>query len=177
MGKNLVFEGRCWKFGNDVPTDAITPTDALLRGPQAIRENVLRSLNPDFPKQVRPGDIICAGRNFGCSSGRAMAPKALIAVGVSVVVAEFFSRTFYRNGYEVGLPVLELPGVHDVAADGDRLRVDLEKGLVENLTNNRKLAASPPREFLMEMLRAGGIIPLVKSGKFRGVGTRNDPPS
>ena len=107
----LVFEGRCWKFGDHIPTDMITPTHIMFKTAKEMAAFVLETLNPDFPKQVKPGDILVAGRNFGCSSGRALAAKALQATGIGAVVAELFSRTFYRNGHEIGLPLLEAPGV------------------------------------------------------------------
>ena len=130
-----------------------------------MAKHVLESLNPDFPVKVQKGDIIVAGRNFGCSSGRAIAPKAIKATGVAAVLAEGFSRTFYRNGHEVGLPILEVPGIHDFADTGDRLRVDIESGTVMNLTSGKSLKGSPAPEFLLNMLRAGGLIPLLKTGQ------------
>jgi 3-isopropylmalate/(R)-2-methylmalate dehydratase small subunit len=165
MPEELVFEGRCWKFGDNVPTDAIAPTQAVVGSPDDLRRNVLRSLNPDFPTQVQPGDIVCAGRNFGCSSGRAIAPKALKSTGVGAIVAESFSRTFYRNGFEIGLPILELPGISELAREGDRLRVDVGKAVVENLTSGKAFRGKASPEFLLTMLRAGGIVALARSGK------------
>jgi len=162
MAEALVFEGRCWKFGDNVPTDAIAPTHTLVRGFDTIREHVLESLNPEFPGNVQPGDIICAGRNFGCSSGRAVAPKALKAVGVGAVVAESFSRTFYRNGFEVGLPIMEIVGFANAVEDGDRIRVSVEEAVAENLTSRTSLRGEVPPSFLLAMLRAGGIINFVQ---------------
>ena len=162
----MIFEGNCWKFGHNVPTDAITPTAYVMRGMGEMVKHVLENANPDFPKNVQKGDIIVAGRNFGCSSGRAIAPKAIKATGVSAVIAEGFSRTFYRNGHEVGLPILELPGIHEFVNDGDRVRVDIAGGTVTNLTSGKSLTGSPAPDFLLEMLRAGGLIPFLKSGRF-----------
>jgi 3-isopropylmalate/(R)-2-methylmalate dehydratase small subunit len=122
-------------------------------------------LNPDFPQKVQKGDIIVAGRNFGCSSGRAIAPKAIKATGVAAVLAEGFSRTFYRNGHEVGLPILEVAGIHELVETGDRIRVDIANGVVTNLTSGKTLKGSPAPEFLLEMLRAGGLIPFLKTGR------------
>jgi 3-isopropylmalate/(R)-2-methylmalate dehydratase small subunit len=161
---NLVFEGNCWKFGHNIPTDSITPTNITLRAIGEMAKHVLENVNPDFPKKVQPGDILVAGRNFGCSSGRAIAPKALKATGISAIVAELFSRTFYRNGHEIGLPLLEVPGVHGLVETGDRLRVDITRGMVENLTSGKSLRGNPPSEFLLEMLEAGGLIPMLRSG-------------
>jgi len=162
----VIFEGNCWKFGHNIPTDEITPTHVVWKSFSEMAKHVLESLNPDFPQKVQPGDIIVAGRNFGCSSGRAIAPKAIKATGVSAVIAEGFSRTFYRNGHEVGLPILELPGIHQFVNDGDRVRVDIAMGTVTNLTSGKSLTGSPAPDFLLEMLRAGGLIPFLKSGRF-----------
>lgn len=164
MNRALVLEGTCWKFGHNIPTDMITPTQLVFRGIAEMARHVLESANPEFPQKVQPGDILVAGRNFGCSSGRAIAPKAILATGIGAVLAEFFARTFYRNGYEVGLPLLEAPGIHELVETGDRLRVDVRRGVVENLTSGKSLQATPPPEFLLEMLEAGGLIPLLQSG-------------
>jgi len=141
----------------------ITPTAYVMKGMGEMVKHVLENANPDFPKNVKAGDIIVAGRNFGCSSGRAIAPKAIKTTGVSVVIAEFFSRTFYRNGPEIGLPVLEVPGIHDLVETGHRLRVDIEAGTVENLTTGKTIQGRAPTGLLLDMLRAGGLIPLLKS--------------
>jgi 3-isopropylmalate/(R)-2-methylmalate dehydratase small subunit len=159
----LQLEGKCWKFGHNIPTDMITPTALVMRGMGEMVKHVLENANPDFPLQVQKGDILVAGRNFGCSSGRAIAPKAIKATGVSVVVAEFFSRTFYRNGPEVGLPILEVPGIHEFAETGHTLRVDVERGVVENVATGKSIQGNPPSGLLLDMLRAGGLIPLLKS--------------
>jgi 3-isopropylmalate/(R)-2-methylmalate dehydratase small subunit len=159
----LILEGNCWKFGHNIPTDMITPTNVVMRGMAEMVKHVLENANPDFPRNVQPGDIIVAGRNFGCSSGRAIAPKAIKATGVGAVLAEFFSRTFYRNGPEIGLPILEVAGIHDFVETGHRLRVDIEQGFVENLTTGASIQGTPPSGLLLDMLRAGGLIPLMKS--------------
>ena len=160
----LVFEGNCWKFGHNIPTDMITPTHVAFKGMAEMAKHVLETANQDFPKKVQKGDMIVAGRNFGCSSGRAIAPKAIRMTGVGVVLAEFFSRTFYRNGHEIGLPILEAPAIHDLVETGGRLRVNIERGTVENLTSGKSLQGNPPPDFLLEMLQAGGLIALLKTG-------------
>jgi 3-isopropylmalate/(R)-2-methylmalate dehydratase small subunit len=171
MTDNLIFEGNCWKFGHNIPTDLITPTHIMLKTAKEMSKHVLETANPDFPKNVQPGDIVVAGRNFGCSSGRALAAKALKATGIGAITAELFARTFYRNGHEIGLPLLEAPGLHAIVETGHRLRVDIKSGLVENLTTGKSLSGNPPQEFLLEMLQAGGLIPMLKSGSrfFPGV--------
>lgn len=133
---------------------------------------VLEGLNPEFPRKVRPGDILVAGRNFGCSSGRALAAKALQATGIGAVVSELFARTFYRNGHEIGLPLLEAAGVQDLVHDGDMLRVDIREGTVTNLTSGKALQGKVPSPFLLHMLEAGGLIPMLRSGTFFAGNTR-----
>lgn len=166
MATNWIFQGRCWKFGDNIPTDALTPAHVMFMTPKEMAAFVLEAVNPEFPKQVRPGDILVAGRNFGCSSGRALAAKALAATNLGAVVAEQFSRTFYRNCLEIGLPLLEAPGVHALVNDGDEVRVDIKAATFENRTTGQSLQGTPPSPFLLTMLQAGGLIPLLKSGKF-----------
>lgn len=169
MTGNLVFEGRCWKFGDNVPTDMITPTHIMFKTAKEMAAFVLETLNPEFPKKVQRGDILVAGRNFGCSSGRALAAKALQATGIGAVVAELFARTFYRNGHEIGLPLLEAPGIRELIEDGERLRVDIRHGTIMNLRSGKTLQGKPPSPFLLSMVEAGGLIPLLKSGSFSTV--------
>ncbi len=163
MPDKLILEGACWKFGHNIPTDLITPTHIMWKRADEMAKHVLETADPDFPKYVKPGDIIVAGRNFGCSSGRALAAKALMATGIGCIVTELFARTFYRNGHEIGLPLLEVSGVHEIVETGDRLRVDIKRGTVENLTSGKAVEGRPPSGFLLEMLEAGGLIPFMKA--------------
>jgi 3-isopropylmalate/(R)-2-methylmalate dehydratase small subunit len=169
VSSNLVFEGRCWKFGDNIPTDVMTPAHVMFKTPKEMAATALESVNPRSPKEVRPGDILVAGRNFGCSSGRALAAKAMQATGVGAIVAELFARTFFRNGYEIGLPLMEIPGVSNLVQDGDRLRVDIKAGTLENLTNGNVAQTRPPSGFLLQLIEAGGLIPLLKSGAMQGM--------
>jgi 3-isopropylmalate/(R)-2-methylmalate dehydratase small subunit len=155
----MLLRGRCWKFGDDVPTDAIVPEKNLFKSFDEMAKQALATLNPAFPGGVQRGDVVVAGRHFGCSSGRAVAVKALAATGIGGVVAETFARTFYRNSFEIGLPILECPGITALANEGDVLRVDVATGQVVNETTGQTLQAPPPPPFLLEMLQAGGIIP------------------
>ena len=172
MSTSWVFQGRCWKFGDNIPTDALTPTHVMFKSPKEMAAFVLETVNPEFPKNVRPGDILVAGRNFGCSSGRALATKALAATNIGAVVAEQFSRTFYRNCLEIALPLLEATGVHALVNDGDEVRVDIKAATLENLTTGNTIQGTPPSPFLLRMIEAGGLIPLLKSGNFPGAATR-----
>jgi 3-isopropylmalate/(R)-2-methylmalate dehydratase small subunit len=152
--------GRCWKFGDNVPTDAIVRSDLVFGSMSEMVAHALEHLNPRFAAEVRAGDVLVAGRHFGQSSGRAIAARVLKAAGVSCVVAETFARTFYRNGFEIGLPLLECPGVTALVEDGDVLGVDVASGQVVNETRGGRLRGRPTSPFLLEMLAAGGLIPL-----------------
>jgi 3-isopropylmalate/(R)-2-methylmalate dehydratase small subunit len=152
--------GRCWKFGDNIPTDQIVRSDRALASMKEMREHVLENLNPAFARDVRPGDILVAGRHFGQSSGRAIAPKALQATGISAVVVEYAARLFYRNCFEIGLPLLQCAGITAAVDDGDVLEVDVESGVVVVERTGARVQGEPTDPFLLTMLRAGGLIPL-----------------
>jgi 3-isopropylmalate/(R)-2-methylmalate dehydratase small subunit len=158
----MIFEGRCWKFGDNIPTDALVKSQYVFEPMDVMAKHVLEDLNPAFPQEVRPGDIVVAGRHFGQSSGRAIATKALKATGIGCVIADTFARTFYRNCFEVGLPALEVAGVSDLVEDGHRLRVDIGEGVLTNVTTGGEGSGPAADPFLVEMLEAGGLIKLAK---------------
>jgi 3-isopropylmalate/(R)-2-methylmalate dehydratase small subunit len=157
------YEGRCWRFGDNIPTDRLVKTQYVFEPMDVLVQHVLEDLNPEFPKKVRPGDIVFAGKHFGQSSGRAIATKALQATGIGCVVAETFARTFYRNCFEIGLPALEIGLNPDLADDGDRVRVDLTTGEFTNLTTGTMVRGAAADPFLVDMLDAGGLINLAKN--------------
>ncbi|HJP73346.1 MAG TPA: 3-isopropylmalate dehydratase [Pseudonocardiaceae bacterium] len=154
------FQGRAWCFGDNIPTDRMVKSQYVFEPMSEIVKHVLEDLDPEFPAQVRPGDIVVAGKHFGQSSGRAIATKALQATGIGCVVAESFARTFYRNCFEVGLPALEVPGVGEIAIAGADLSVDLATGIVTDTATGRTREGRPADKFLVEMLEAGGLIAL-----------------
>jgi 3-isopropylmalate/(R)-2-methylmalate dehydratase small subunit len=160
--KIVPMKGRAWKFGDNVPTDQIVPTAVVQSSMEVILPHVLAELKAEFPRGVKQGDILVAGHHFGQSSGRGVASKAIAASGIVCIVAESFARTFLRNSFEVGLPLLECPGASGLARDGDIVYVDLVKGVARNETTGVTLQARPVEPFLLTMLEAGGIIPLVK---------------
>jgi 3-isopropylmalate/(R)-2-methylmalate dehydratase small subunit len=152
--------GRCWKFGDNIPTDQIVRSDRAIGSMAEMRKHVLENLNPAFARDVQPGDILVAGRHFGQSSGRAIAPKALQATGIGAVVVESAARLFYRNCFEIGLPLLQCPGVAAAVEDGDVVDVDLETGVLGVERSGARLQGERIDPFLMKMLRAGGLIPM-----------------
>lgn len=158
----LRFAGRAWQFGDNVPTDEIVPTQWVFSPMEEIQRHAMENLKPEFAGAVTPGDVVVGGHHFGQSSGRAVAAKVLKASGVACIVADSFARTFLRNCFEIGLPLVECAGAGTWASDGDLVEVDAVSGAVRNTTTGTELAGRPTDPFLLKMLRAGGLIPLVR---------------
>jgi len=149
----------------NVDTDAIIPARYLSAvDPAELAAHCLEDVNPDFPRLVRPGDLVVAGKNFGCGSSREHAPLALKGAGVSCVVAQSFARIFYRNAINIGLPILECPAnLAGSLAPGDILRVDLEQGLITAPRSGGRFQAVPFPPFMQEIIKSGGLIEYVRS--------------
>lgn len=158
----LIFKGRVWKLGDNIDTDVITPGKYLTLPIDELKNYVLEPIAPEFSRRVKPGDIIVAGRNFGCGSSREQAPAALKALGISVVVAGSFARIFFRNAVSLGLPVVICEEASKKARDGDLLEVNLEVGEVKNLSTGEIYKTRTLSKQMIEMLKAGGAIPLLK---------------
>jgi 3-isopropylmalate/(R)-2-methylmalate dehydratase small subunit len=157
------FQGKAWVFGDSIDTDMITPGKYLaILDPKGLAEHVLEGADPSFAKKVQPGDLLVAGQNFGCGSSREHAPVAIKGAGIPVVVAESFARIFYRNAINIGLPVLEVPGVHALAQEGDTLEVDLTKGTVRNARTGKTLQGAPLSAKAVGILEAGGLVNVVR---------------
>jgi len=155
--------GRVWKYGNNVDTDVIIPARYLnVSTAQELARHCMEDLDPSFAGEVREGDVIVAGENFGCGSSREHAPLAIKGAGVSCVVARSFARIFYRNAINIGFPILECPAAVEEAQKGDLLTVDLAQGVVTNARtgNSHPAPAFPP--FIMGIIEAGGLIPYTR---------------
>jgi 3-isopropylmalate/(R)-2-methylmalate dehydratase small subunit len=158
-----VLRGRVWVFGDNVDTDQIIPGRYLTtQDPEKLARHVMEGADPEFPEKVREGDILVAGRNFGCGSSREHAPIALKAAGIACVVAESFARIFYRNAVNVGLPVIVCPGATDAFETGHEAEVRLTEGVIRNLTTGEELEAKPLPRFMMRILEAGGLVELIR---------------
>jgi 3-isopropylmalate dehydratase small subunit len=158
-----VIRGRAWLFGDHLNTDLIIPGRYLDDySPENLVKHVLEDADPSFAKQVAKGDIIVAGRNFGCGSSREQAPLALKLVGVSGVIAVSFARIFFRNAVNVGLPVIICPQAHALLRQGDEVEVDLEQGLVRSIVTGKELRFERLPKFLVEILDGGGLVPYVR---------------
>jgi 3-isopropylmalate/(R)-2-methylmalate dehydratase small subunit len=156
-------KGKAWKFGDDIDTDLIVPGRYLvLRDEKDLAACAMEGCDPEFAKNVKPGDIMVGGRNFGCGSSREHAPIAIKGAGISAVVAESFARIFYRNSINIGLPLIEVKGISKHVSEGDELEIDMEKGILKNLTTDEEFKIKGLPEFMVEILDEGGLIPYLK---------------
>lgn len=155
---------RVWKYGDDVDTDVIVPARYLTTSvPSELAAHCMEDIDSGFASGVRKGDVIVAGRNFGCGSSREHAPIAIKASGVSCVVAASFARIFYRNAINIGLPILECPEAAAEAESGDIMEIDLEAGTVSNITKGATRNAAPFPPFMRGIMEAGGLIEYVSA--------------
>lgn len=165
----MKLEGRVWKFGSDVDTDAIIPARYLNQtDPTELAKHAMEDERPEFVREVKKGDILVALKNFGCGSSREHAPLALKAAGISCVIAETFARIFYRNGFNQGLPLLESFEASREIADGDLVQVDLTTGEIFDLTQQKKYLAKPIPPFMQELIENGGLIPHLRKRELKG---------
>jgi len=154
--------GKVWKFGDNVDTDLIIAARYLNTSePSELAKHVMEDADPEFVNKMEPGDIIVAGENFGCGSSREHAPIALKAAGVSAVIAPTFARIFYRNAFNMGLPIFELPEAAEIN-EGDIVRIDMESGEVIDETTGKRYRFTPIPEFMQELVDAGGLIEYAK---------------
>ena len=158
----MVIKGNVHKFGDDINTDDIIAAKYLVSTEaQELGKHCMETISPDFSQKVSPGDIIVAGKNFGCGSSREHAPLALRGCGVSAVIAKSFAAIFFRNAINIGLPFLESADV-DKINDGDIIEIDLSCGVIKNTTQDRNYKTQAFPEFLQEIVGSGGLINWVK---------------
>jgi len=159
----MKLKGKVFKFGNHIDTDVIIPARYLsLMEAKDLGKHCMEDIDKDFVKKIKAGDIIMAGENFGCGSSREHAPVAIKGCGVALVVAKSFARIFYRNAINVGLPILECAEAVNTTETGDELEIDLQKGVIKNLTNKKTFTTKPFPEFIMQIIKAGGLINLLR---------------
>jgi len=157
-------KGKVWKFGDDVDTDIIIPGRYLvLRDEKELAACVMEGCDPDFSKKVSEGDIIVAGKNFGCGSSREHAPIAIKGAGVAAVVAESFARIFYRNSINIGLPLIEAKDVSKHVSEGDIIEIDVDGGVLKDLDTEEEFEIKPLPEFMLGIMNEGGLINYLKN--------------
>ncbi|MDI3507918.1 MAG: 3-isopropylmalate/(R)-2-methylmalate dehydratase small subunit [Clostridiales bacterium] len=155
--------GKAIKYGDNVDTDVIIPARYLnTSDPDELAGHCMEDLDPNFKAKAKPGDIMVAGRNFGCGSSREHAPIAIKASGISCVIAESFARIFYRNAINIGLPILECPDAAREINDGDEVDVDVTTGTIADITTGKTYKSQPFPEFMQQIMASDGLINYVK---------------
>ncbi len=155
--------GKVWKFGDDVDTDAIIPARYLnTSDPKELAKHLMEDADRDFPNKVKAGDIIVAGKNFGCGSSREHAPIAIKAAGIQAVIAKSFARIFYRNAFNIGLPIFESLEASEHIRETDQIEIDAEGGIIKDLTTKEEYEANPIPPFMQELIAAGGLVEWTK---------------
>ncbi|ACI20179.1 3-isopropylmalate dehydratase small subunit [Thermodesulfovibrio yellowstonii] len=159
----MKIKGKVWKFGDNIDTDAIIPARYLnTSDPKELAKHVMEDADSSFPSKVKPGDIIIAGRNFGCGSSREHAPIAIKASGIRAVIAKSYARIFFRNAFNIGLPIFEVPELIDETNEGDEVEIDMNSGQIINLTKGKKYNTKPIPPFMQELIKAGGLVEWTK---------------
>ena len=159
-------QGKVYKYGNNVDTDVIIPARHLnTSSPRELAAHCMEDIDPSFVARVQSGDILVAGRNFGCGSSREHAPLAIKESGIACVIAESFARIFYRNALNIALPILECPAAVRAISAADEISVDLETGEIVNHTTGQTFRAEPFPPFMMELIAAGGLVAYLKGRK------------
>jgi 3-isopropylmalate/(R)-2-methylmalate dehydratase small subunit len=158
----MTIEGKVWKFGDNIDTDVIIPAPYLVTTDSVeLGKHCMEGVDPTFSEKAAPGDIIVAGKNFGCGSSREHAPMSIKGAGIACVVAEGFARIFFRNAFNMGLPIFEASGVTEGIQQGDRITIDQNTGEIVNETRGSHFAANPIPPFMQDLIEAGGLMAYV----------------
>jgi len=155
----MIFKGKVWKFGDNIDTDAIIPARYLTTSdPQALAAHCMEDADPDLVAKMKNGDIILGGENFGCGSSREHAPISIKAAGVSCVIAKSFARIFYRNAFNMGLPIFESRELFDAIKEGEEIHVDSSSGTITATGSNKIFKINPIPPFMEELIADGGLM-------------------
>jgi len=158
MSNKANIDGKVWTFGKDIDTDLIIAARYLNTSvPEELAKHVMEDADPEFVNKMNVGDVIVAGENFGCGSSREHAPIALKAAGVAAIIAPTFARIFYRNAFNMGLPIFELPQSSEIS-EGDEISVDMDNGTITNKTTSKTYNFTPIPPFMQELIDAGGLM-------------------
>jgi 3-isopropylmalate/(R)-2-methylmalate dehydratase small subunit len=159
----MIIKGKVWKFKDNIDTDVIIPARYLnTSDPKELALHCMEDYNSEFVKKMNQGDIMVAGRNFGCGSSREHAPIALKAAGVSCIIAQSFARIFFRNAINIGLPIFESEEIANQCSEGDFLKVDTARGMIENINKDRTYKLNPLPAFIQNIISLGGLREYVK---------------
>src|SRR6056297_1833083 len=156
--------GKAFKFGDNIDTDLIIPARYLnTTDPKELAKYCMQDLDEEFTNEINEGDIIVGGNNFGCGSSREHAPLAIKAAGISCVIAKSYARIFYRNSFNIGLPILESKEASEKITQGDEISVDFSKGIIKNISKNEEYKADKFPDFIQNIIRHHGLVGYVKN--------------
>ncbi len=159
----MILKGRVWKFGNNINTDEIIPARYLnTSDPKELAKHLMEDADKEFASKIKSGDIIIAGVNFGCGSSREHAPIAIKAAGIQAVIAKSFARIFYRNAFNMGLPIFESDEAAEKIEEGNEIEINADKGIIKSITKDEQYTAKPIPSFMQELISAGGLIEWTK---------------
>jgi 3-isopropylmalate/(R)-2-methylmalate dehydratase small subunit len=159
----MLIRGRVWRFGNDIDTDVIIPARYLnTSNPKELSKHLMEDIDTGFTNKIKAGDIIIAGKNFGCGSSREHAPIAIKAAGIQAVIAKSFARIFYRNAFNIGLPIFESAEASENIKEGSEIEINADKGFIRNLSTQEEYKANPIPPFMQELINSGGLIEWTK---------------
>jgi 3-isopropylmalate dehydratase small subunit len=159
----MLIKGKVWRFGDDVDTDVIIPARYLnTSDPEELARHVMEGIDRDFSQKVKAGDILVAGKNFGCGSSREHAPIVIKAAGIQAVIAKSFARIFYRNAFNIGLPIFESFEASEKIQKADEVEIDADRGIIRNITRQEEYKANPIPQFMQELIATGGLVEWTK---------------
>ncbi len=157
-------KGKAFKYGDNIDTDVIIPARYLSIGdPKELKKHCMEDIDKNFARKVKPGDIIVGAKNFGCGSSREHAPLAIKGSGISCVIAESFARIFYRNSFNIGLPIIESKEAADKIEKEDDLEIDFSTGCIKNITKNETYGSQPYPEFIQKLIKSKGLVNYIKN--------------
>ena len=161
----MIKEGNAIKYGDNIDTDVIIPARYLnTSDPKELASHCMEDIDTSFTARVKPGDIMIGGENFGCGSSREHSPIAIKESGISIVIAKSFARIFYRNSINIGLAIVECPLAAEEISEGDMVSVDMDSGVITDLTTGKNYSAEPFPPFIQEIISAGGLVEAMKRG-------------
>lgn len=160
---DLLFSGNVYKVGDDIDTDGIIPAKYLnITDPKILAQHCMEEFEPAFLQKIKAGDILVAGKNFGCGSSREQAPLALQGCGIACIIAPSFSRLFFRNAINIGLPIIEFSEVEEFVA-GDRLEIDYINGEILHVNTGSRFEIQPLPPFMQNLFKVGGLLPYIEA--------------
>ena len=161
-----MIKGKAHKFGDNIDTDAIIPARYLnTSDPGELSKHCMEDADAEFVDRMQKGDVIVGGENFGCGSSREHAPISIKVAGISAVIAKSFARIFFRNSINIGLPILESKEAVENIKNGDKVTIDLAKGIIKNITSGKSFQSAKFPDFMQKIIKSGGLINYIKKGK------------